>query len=363
MWDYNCGLVRITPFFKACKYSKVSAATPSCQAFPAYADRSDHQTTPAKALNANPGLKEMSHSVTGGALVAQGYWMPYSCARAICLTFAYPIRWALTPIFGPSFIRECLQPNHPDFARFRIDSETIRCAKMAFEGHRQQKDVPRSVPTNHTQTSQPHPGRAQPTFKLGSPFDSDSEVSTSSGKCRLAPPSALDSPAISPKTTSFENVSGWTSINQLGGNSRSSPPCPPPNTPHSSLETSLLTEPPYALWRPARTPETETSTAASVKRARRSSVDDDDYSDATSDSASDASGSSGSDHINPEPRVYFKPASRVRRNKGKMQNRRTPSSTASSRAATETPPLKKMKKYTAADYRAARLLLELSGRA
>jgi hypothetical protein len=23
MWDYNIGLVRITPFFKSCKYSKV----------------------------------------------------------------------------------------------------------------------------------------------------------------------------------------------------------------------------------------------------------------------------------------------------------------------------------------------------
>jgi len=23
MWDYNIGLVRITPFFKCCKYSKV----------------------------------------------------------------------------------------------------------------------------------------------------------------------------------------------------------------------------------------------------------------------------------------------------------------------------------------------------
>lgn len=26
MWDYNIGLVRITPFFKCCKYSKVSQA-------------------------------------------------------------------------------------------------------------------------------------------------------------------------------------------------------------------------------------------------------------------------------------------------------------------------------------------------
>jgi hypothetical protein len=26
MWDYNVGLVRITPFFKSCNYSKVSAS-------------------------------------------------------------------------------------------------------------------------------------------------------------------------------------------------------------------------------------------------------------------------------------------------------------------------------------------------
>ncbi|KAF8857886.1 hypothetical protein BDZ45DRAFT_690509 [Acephala macrosclerotiorum] len=51
MWDYNIGLVRITPFFKCCKYSK---------------------TTPAKMLNMNPGLKEITHSITGGALAAQG---------------------------------------------------------------------------------------------------------------------------------------------------------------------------------------------------------------------------------------------------------------------------------------------------
>lgn len=25
MWDYNVGLVRMTPFFKCCKYSKVCA--------------------------------------------------------------------------------------------------------------------------------------------------------------------------------------------------------------------------------------------------------------------------------------------------------------------------------------------------
>lgn len=33
MWDYDNGLVRITPFFKACKYSKVSRAQPIAPPF------------------------------------------------------------------------------------------------------------------------------------------------------------------------------------------------------------------------------------------------------------------------------------------------------------------------------------------
>jgi hypothetical protein len=51
VWDYNVGLVRMTPFFKSCKYTK---------------------TIPAKALKENPGLKEITYSITGGALVCQG---------------------------------------------------------------------------------------------------------------------------------------------------------------------------------------------------------------------------------------------------------------------------------------------------
>lgn len=51
MWDYNVGLVRMTPFFKCCKYSK---------------------TMPAKMLNMNPGLRDITHSITGGSIMAQG---------------------------------------------------------------------------------------------------------------------------------------------------------------------------------------------------------------------------------------------------------------------------------------------------
>ncbi|KAL7899442.1 hypothetical protein HDV63DRAFT_416884 [Trichoderma sp. SZMC 28014] len=87
MWDYNVGLVHMTPFFKCLEYTK---------------------TSPAQMLSLNPGLRELSPSITGGAVSAQGYWMPYHCARAVCATFCHKIAGALIPIFGPSFPSDCL---------------------------------------------------------------------------------------------------------------------------------------------------------------------------------------------------------------------------------------------------------------
>ena len=69
MWDYNVGLVRITPFFKCCKYSKVRGLSSTSDRALAEGLK---QTTPAKMLNSNPGLREICHSITGGALAAQG---------------------------------------------------------------------------------------------------------------------------------------------------------------------------------------------------------------------------------------------------------------------------------------------------
>ncbi|KAF3026901.1 hypothetical protein E8E14_015110 [Neopestalotiopsis sp. 37M] len=104
MWDYNVGLVRMTPFFKCCKYSK---------------------TTPAKMLNLNPGLKEITHSITGGSIMAQGYWMPYHCAKAVCATFCHHIAGALIPIFGPDFPTRCIPPEAPEHGRMIIDPAII----------------------------------------------------------------------------------------------------------------------------------------------------------------------------------------------------------------------------------------------
>ncbi|KAI1369430.1 hypothetical protein F5Y08DRAFT_325436 [Xylaria arbuscula] len=104
MWDYNVGLVRMTPFFKCCKYPK---------------------TTPAKMLNSNPGLKEITHSITGGSIMAQGYWMPYQCAKAVCATFCHNISGALIPIFGPDFPALCAQVDAPEYSRMVIDPTIV----------------------------------------------------------------------------------------------------------------------------------------------------------------------------------------------------------------------------------------------
>ncbi|KAF3360116.1 hypothetical protein VdG1_01806 [Verticillium dahliae VDG1] len=112
MWDYNIGLVRMTPFFKCCKYGK---------------------TVPAKMLSLNPGLKDITHSITGGAILAQGYWMPYNCAKAVCATFCHDIAGALIPLFGPAFPSECIPPGAPEFQRMIISSQIIYDAQREAE--------------------------------------------------------------------------------------------------------------------------------------------------------------------------------------------------------------------------------------
>ncbi|KAK4160765.1 hypothetical protein QBC43DRAFT_110818 [Cladorrhinum sp. PSN259] len=108
MWDYSVGLVRMTPFFKCLEYSK---------------------TTPAKMLNLNPGLKDITYSITGGSIKAQGYWMPYDCAKAVCATFCYKIAGALIPLFGPDFPSLCVPDGAPGFKHMVIDQAIVAQAK------------------------------------------------------------------------------------------------------------------------------------------------------------------------------------------------------------------------------------------
>ncbi|THW81402.1 hypothetical protein D6D18_08825 [Aureobasidium pullulans] len=225
MWDYQIGLVRITPFFKACNYPK---------------------TQPNKVLSLNNGLRELSFSITGGAIAAQGYWMPYGCARAVCATFCWNLRWALTPIFGPSFIRDCFPPNHPSYARFTIDPEVVRICAREAEGWRAGDDTNRCIPmSSHllsgsalpTPRSAPMPLpepkrlRARPTrpridtVHLGSPFHSDDEnaaIVTDTIRPRRTIP---DSPSVSPKTCISPTVR-WATVNNPPNSDSGTPtPC------------------------------------------------------------------------------------------------------------------------------------------
>ncbi|KAE8148889.1 hypothetical protein BDV25DRAFT_130816 [Aspergillus avenaceus] len=115
-WDYNIGLVRTTHLFKCQNFSK---------------------TTPAKVLNANPGLRDICHSITGGAIAAQGYWMPYDAAKAVAATFCWRIRYALTPLFGLDFPNLCVPPtDHTRYGRMVIDAAVVRKATEAATFYR-----------------------------------------------------------------------------------------------------------------------------------------------------------------------------------------------------------------------------------
>lgn len=94
-------------------------------------------------MSSNPGLREISHSITGGSIGAQGmtcdgrlyldrslthisgYWMPFEAAKAVAATFCYEIRYVLIPIFGKDFPAMCIEPADPAFLRTSIDPSII----------------------------------------------------------------------------------------------------------------------------------------------------------------------------------------------------------------------------------------------
>lgn len=173
--------------------------------------------------------------------------MPYECAKEICLTFCYKIRWVLTPVFGPEFVRNCLKEDHPGFEKFKIDRATVRNALEALERRKKAAEVASTQDTsgsddnglNNASVKQAAslkgigktlpPRNARPKFKTTSVFTTNTSDSSRAS-------SALASPAMSPKTT--YSSSGFTAINN---------PAQHKMAVASSLENSLLAAP----WRPA----------------------------------------------------------------------------------------------------------------
>lgn len=113
-------------------------------------------------LDLNNGLRDVTFHMTGGNRIAQGtltksgnsspfspfvlretnthkqtgYWVPYHCARAVCATFCHPIAGALIPIFGPSFLQDCIPPESPLFGRMVIDERIVIDAKHEIAAYR-----------------------------------------------------------------------------------------------------------------------------------------------------------------------------------------------------------------------------------
>ncbi|KAF9700295.1 hypothetical protein EKO04_001253 [Ascochyta lentis] len=234
VWDYNVGLVRMTPFFKSCKYSK---------------------TVPAKALRENPGMKDISYSITGGALVCQGYWMPYQAAREIAATFCWDIRWALTPVFGNDFPQICRPPQHPYFARFVIDPQVVSfCAeetdRFRQEGAAYQILVPKASSPVMAPTL---PILSSPSWKhSGRPGDLESGYGSDVERGN----NVSFTPQVSPRS----QYRRFTPVNEAESST-------PPHTTHSSRLGSPFSEhAQIAQVIPSSTPDVQYSEGFRTKR-------------------------------------------------------------------------------------------------
>ncbi|RYP79603.1 hypothetical protein DL769_002842 [Monosporascus sp. CRB-8-3] len=208
MWDYNVGLVRMTPFFKCCKYPK---------------------TTPAKMLNANPGLKDITHSITGGSIMAQGYWMPYHCAKAVCATFCQRIAGALIPIFGPDFPSLCTPTDTPEYSRMVIDPALVAQATRETEHFRRIYNTmltsggagispkrDRRLLRNPYEDGRQYPRhriRKASTNPCDSPYGTDTDGDLSPAAERGVGDRYLYTPV--PSVPTFRTHSGWTPANML----------------------------------------------------------------------------------------------------------------------------------------------------
>ncbi|CAL1715878.1 unnamed protein product [Somion occarium] len=70
-----------------------------------------------KMIESQPELAPRLRRVRGGYLKIQGTWMPYEIALKLARRVAWPIRYELIPLFGPTFPDTCLSPDQPGFGQ------------------------------------------------------------------------------------------------------------------------------------------------------------------------------------------------------------------------------------------------------
>ncbi|KAK2882430.1 hypothetical protein FQN49_000352 [Arthroderma sp. PD_2] len=283
MWDYNIGLVRTTSLFRCNNYSK---------------------TAPAKMLNANPGLREICHSITGGALAAQGYWMPFEAAKAVAATFCWKIRYALTPLFGVGFLSECIPPNDEMFGRMIIDPAIVRSATITAHQYRNlelekssSSRTPGSngpyLPLKSRAEQQINMKRLRPKNHGSRPDDEDVVEFNSRGRHQHQVPSYYRHQPYSPST--LPN-SGWT----------------PANTPRTAQSFRRATTDPNNTLLPSPkdiiasfSRMNNNPTAAHRSALSQSFNDEEDEDDDCDDDGEDTDGSASEDDTNSNRRVQW----------------------------------------------------------
>ncbi|GBE90056.1 hypothetical protein SCP_1800780 [Sparassis crispa] len=70
-----------------------------------------------KIVESQPDLASQLRRVRGGYLKIQGTWMPYETALRLARLVAWPIRYDLVPLFGPTFPSTCLSPDQPGYGQ------------------------------------------------------------------------------------------------------------------------------------------------------------------------------------------------------------------------------------------------------
>jgi hypothetical protein len=147
--------------------------------------------------------------------------MPFECAKAVAATFCYNVRYALTPLFGPSFPENCLHPTDPSYGHFKIDRDIIeRCTAetqlwLRRSDARQTPSAssrdPSEGPGTPKQDSEGTAGSLLPMwkFKKLKPKPMKKDETPESGYVTDTDWSEIsqNSPQISPKTT-------WAAVNR-----------------------------------------------------------------------------------------------------------------------------------------------------
>ncbi|GAB7338038.1 hypothetical protein MBLNU457_4407t1 [Dothideomycetes sp. NU457] len=263
LWDYKTGHVRLTAMFRALGHQK---------------------TEPKNAIDVNTWgttddkkLETVCYSVTGGNLGTQGYFMPYHCARELCRTFCWDIRWALTPVFGPTFAKECLTPDNPRYGKYQISWSTFSHAlqehnaivmavnnvsePMAGIGPKRELSHLSSSDHSSRATLRTQPTRTRrSSYRLSSVSSEADDTSTT-----------MSSPPVSPKTIPASRR-GWTPVNAAQPTIRSEAPClpvaPPVTNSRRRPVPSDFSEDDSAVKR-ARFKHTEEKPKKNPKRVRK----------------------------------------------------------------------------------------------